>query len=172
MIYSTHPWRSTCPIPFEGVKGDGVIFATVTIWYDYLSLLLDLCNRHPHVIISPIETNRWILRENFLKELLSELPKCNGLYDISWFIQPTLSAFWIHAIYHYNSQRFHTSHQRVIVLASAVSYLFVLYEVTNTFNIEVHVEVHLSWLIHIDHPFAFVLSKSSLICLLKNITLG
>ena len=127
--------------------------------YAYIYLLLYLFNRHPHVIISPIEMNCWILRENFLKELLSELPKCNGLYDITWFIQLTLSAFWIHVIYHYNSQPFHVSHQRVPVLASSVIRFLVLYEVINTFNIEVHVEVQLSFLVHLYDPFVLVFYK-------------
>ena len=44
------------------------------------------------------------------------------------------------------------------VLASAVRHFFVLYEVINTVNLEVHVEVYFSCLVHLDDPIVFVLS--------------
>ena len=64
------------------------------------------------------------------------------------------------------------SHRRVPVLASAVLRLCILYEVINTFNIEVNVGEHLYCLVHLNDPFASVISRSSLLCLLKHKTLG
>ena len=48
----------------------------------------------------------------------------------------------------------------------------VLYLVINTVNLEVHADVQLSCLIHLDDPLAFVLSYYSLLSLIKHRTLG
>ena len=63
------------------------------------------------------------------------------------------------------------SHWRVPVLASVVRHFFVLYEVISTVNLEVNGEVQLSFHVHIDDPFPFVLSNSYLLLLIKHITL-
>ena len=58
------------------------------------------------------------------------------------------------------------SHQRVPVLASVVSHICVLYEVINTVNLEVHLNLHLSCLVHLDYEFVFnFLSPLSLVLL-------
>ena len=108
----------------------------------------------------------------FIRELLSELPKFHGFYNIPWFVQLALSAFYIHAICHYNIQQFHMINWRVPVLASGVSHICVLREVINTVNLEVHVEVQLYWIVHINDLFVFVISEYSFLCLLKDRTLG
>ena len=49
------------------------------------------------------------------------------------------------------------NHWIVPVLESAVICFCVLYEATNTVNIEVNVKVHMSCLVHLDDTFAFVI---------------
>ena len=58
------------------------------------------------------------------------------------------------------------------VLASVVRRFCVIYEVINAVNLEVNVEVKLSCLIHLDDPFAFFLSNSSFLLLIKHRKLG